>query len=102
VTLTEDPPLLDDILANLDDRGLLHLVIEAAAKEKVTRYDVVSRIREASAVRARRSVIRRLYVEFEKSTPEIGRLLCLDHTTILHALCVAGVKRRPAFRRRVA
>lgn len=90
----DEAPMLEDILANFDDRNLLHVIIEAAAKNHVTRYDVVGRSRELNAVQARRDAIARLYEEFGRSSKEIGTLLDIDASTVWYALKVSGVRMR--------
>ena len=63
----EDPPLVSDVLSDLKDRGLAHVVEEAAARHHVSVFDVLGPRRQPTTIDARREAACRLYVEFGRA-----------------------------------
>ena len=89
----------DPLVAALEDRGLLDLVVARAAEHRVTVADIVGRARTKTITRARHAVMRDLY-SLGLSSVEVGTLLGRDHTTVLAALaktkCAVDTTRRGA------
>ena len=62
------------------------ILIETAAKHKISVKDIRSAIRNNKLVRARWECMYRLKTELNLSLPCIGRFMNRDHTTVLHAI----------------
>lgn len=81
--------------AALERAGLLQVVVDAAGAHHVTVEDVLGDGHGPSSVRARVDCYVALYVDFGRSSKEVGRLLGRDHTTVLAAFDRIGLVRRP-------
>lgn len=78
-------------------RGLEPVLIEIAARYFVSPRHVVDGRRHKNSVLARHDFCRTLYGEpYKLSSPEIGELLGLDHTTVLSACGRLGRDKRSA------
>lgn len=76
----------------LRSRGLLDEARAVAEAHHVDLFDLLGRSRERSIARARAALYVRLH-GLGLSSPEIGRALDRDHSTVLAGLHKAGIRR---------
>lgn len=88
------PDRVATLSAKLLAVGLLHLVEAAAARHHVEVADVLGRCRERNISDARAEACVALYVDANRSLPEVGRLLGLHHASVLRHLEKLAVVRR--------
>jgi hypothetical protein len=69
------------------------IIKECALDASLTVNDLRSKGRVRQLARARQLAMWRIAKETSLSLPQIGRLLCRDHTTVLHAIRVVNAER---------
>ena len=73
------------LMEGLEERGLWTPLRTIARAYNVTMEDVLSRNRSKRIIQARDACIAHLYDKHQMSSPEIGKLMGMDHTSALVA-----------------
>lgn len=80
-----------DMLTPCSWRFIMDMII---AKHNVLRSDLLGRCRTDPVTKARQELMLLVYQHTAASTPQIGRYLRRDHTTVLYALRKGGATRK--------
>lgn len=94
--MNEDQARVVRVESRLAERRLYSVLQRIVQKEKASTADVLGRRRHASVVRARHLLWSALFHEVGMSSAEMGRMLEVDHTTILTAVSSNVAERREA------
>lgn len=83
------PYTTEDVIEAISARGLMGLVEMVAVRFAVSVRDIAGRGRSKSVVAARHACWLALWEVHRKSTPEIGRIWDVDHSTVRGGIAAA-------------